>query len=99
MAPEVVRRRNKDHRLDIFSFGATAYEVCTFNLPWEKGTGQQALHHDQPVVNILAARPTINPRLADAISRCLVPDPDQRLQLFDHFLAMTSRLKTEDDPP
>jgi serine/threonine-protein kinase len=98
MAPEVVRRRNTDHRLDIFSFGATAYEVCTFTLPWEKGTGQHALSHDQPV-DITAARPTINPRLAEAISRCLAPDPEKRLPLFDRFLVMTNRLKTEDDPP
>jgi eukaryotic-like serine/threonine-protein kinase len=98
MAPEVVRRRNKDHRLDIFSFGATAFEVCTFSLPWEKGTGEQALHHDQSV-DIVRARPTINPRFAEAITRCLIPDPDKRLQLFDHFLTMTNRLKTEDDPP
>jgi serine/threonine-protein kinase len=98
MAPEVVRRKNKDHRIDIFSFGATAYEVCTFTLPWQKGTGEKALQHEQPI-DIVAARPKINPRLADAITRCLAPDPDQRLQLFDHFLTATARLKTEDDPP
>ena len=98
MAPEVVRRKNKDHRLDIFSFGATAYELCTFNLPWEKGTGERALQHEG-AIDIVAARPTINPRLADAIIRCLAPDPDKRLQLFDHFLGAIVRLKTEDDPP
>jgi serine/threonine-protein kinase len=98
MAPEVVRRKNKDHRLDIFSFGATAYELCTFTLPWEKGTGERALQHEGPI-DLIAARPTINPRLADTITRCLAPDPDQRIQLLDQFLNLTVRLKTEDDPP
>jgi eukaryotic-like serine/threonine-protein kinase len=98
MAPEVVRRKSKDHRIDIFSFGAMAYELCAFKLPWEKGSGQEALLHDQPV-DIVAARPTINPRLADAITRCLAPNPNDRVQLFDHFLAMIAKLKTEDDPP
>ena len=34
MAPEVVRRRATDHRLDIFSLGVTCYQLCTFELPW-----------------------------------------------------------------
>ena len=34
MAPEVVRRKQSDKRLDVFSFGVTAYEICTLDLPW-----------------------------------------------------------------
>ena len=97
MAPEVVRRRATDHRLDIFSFGATAFEMCAFALPWEKGTGQQAMHHDEQI-DLMSVRPRTNPKLAEAIKRCLVPDPDKRLQLFDHFLNMIAKLKTENDP-
>lgn len=33
MAPEVVRRKQADKRLDVFSFGVTAYELCTFASP------------------------------------------------------------------
>ena len=97
MAPEVVRRRPKDHRIDIFSFGATAYEMLTFTLPWEKGTGQEALLHDKEI-DLLAVRPRTSPKLAEAIKRCLIADPDKRIQLFDHFLTLIAKLKTENDP-
>lgn len=40
MAPEVVRRRQADNRLDIFSFGITAYEICTLASPWPRHHGQ-----------------------------------------------------------
>src|SRR5579859_7139599 len=33
MAPELVRRKKADHRLDIFAFGVTLYELFTFELP------------------------------------------------------------------
>jgi eukaryotic-like serine/threonine-protein kinase len=97
MAPEVVRRRAKDWRIDVFSFGAMAYEMLTFKLPWERGHGQAALQHD-PTIDVLAERPQTNRRLAEVIARCLAPDPEQRVYSFDQFLLMTAKLKTEDDP-
>ena len=45
MAPEVVRRRATSTRLDVFSFGVTAYELCAFALPWPKGQGKEAMVH------------------------------------------------------
>jgi serine/threonine protein kinase len=42
MAPEVVRRRQADRRLDVFSFGVTAYEICTLDLPWPRGPSGKA---------------------------------------------------------
>ncbi len=45
MAPEVVRRRPTSTRLDIFSFGVTAFELCAFELPWPRGTGVAAMTH------------------------------------------------------
>lgn len=98
MAPEVVRRRKNDTRLDIFSFGATAFEICTFDMPWPRGsTGQAALAHDQ-AIDITTLRPRIQPRLADAISRALIADPDERLATMDKFLTLIGDLKTEDLP-
>ena len=53
MAPELVRRRPTDQRLDVFAFGVTAYEFCTFELPWLRGTtGMAAMAHDQPPTDI-----------------------------------------------
>lgn len=37
MAPELIRREPKDERLDIFAFGALAFELLTNRLPYEGG--------------------------------------------------------------
>ena len=48
MAPEIVRRRPTDKRVDVFSFGVTAYRLLTFEHPWGSTdmTGTAALAHD-----------------------------------------------------
>ena len=46
MAPEVVRRKPTDQRLDIFAFGVSMYELFAFDLPWQRGDdGQAAMAH------------------------------------------------------
>lgn len=88
MAPEVVRRRQADKRLDIFSFGVTAYEICTLDLPWPRGTsGKAALAHDSPPANIREHWPEIPGPLAEAIMACVAADPAQRPETLDAFLA------------
>lgn len=94
MAPEVVRRRQADKRLDIFSFGITAYEICAGRSPWPKGsTGKAALAHDSPPTDIREAWPEIPPAAASAIMACLAADPEGRPPSMDRFLALFSGAK------
>jgi serine/threonine protein kinase len=97
MAPEVVRRRATSPRLDIFSFGVTAYELCAFALPWPKGQGKEAMTHgtEQPTP-LTHYRPRINPRLAEAITACLAADPKERPGSMDEFLKSIKGIKHED---
>lgn len=97
MAPELVKRQRTDPRIDIFSFGVTAFELCTFDLPWERGsTGQAAMSHaTHEPRDIRLARPKLNPQLAQAIMRCVDRDPEQRPSL-DQFLKMISKVQHED---
>ena len=89
MAPELVRRRATDRRLDVFAFGVMAYEFCTFELPWRRGTdGMAAMTHDQPPVDIYQFRPHINPQLAKAIHTCIEPDVSKRCPSIEAFLRM-----------
>jgi len=48
MAPEIVRRKTTDLRVDIFALGVTAYQMWTFDFPWPSSdaTGTGALQHD-----------------------------------------------------
>ncbi len=97
MAPELVRRFATDHRLDVFAFGVTAYEICTNQLPWPRGsTGLAALAHEQPPTDIRTYRPQISPELARAIHACVEPDLKKRCPSMQDFLRMIRRLKHED---
>lgn len=94
MAPEVVRRRQADKRLDVFSFGVTAYEICTLEHPWPKSTGNHAgnvaLSHDSPPTDIRSRWPEIPEPLAAAVMACIAADPDKRPATMERFLATIS---------
>jgi serine/threonine-protein kinase len=97
MAPELVRRLKTDHRLDVFSFGVTAYEICTFELPWQRGTdGLAAMSHSKPPVDIREYRPSIHPRLAKAIHSCIEPDVGKRCDSMVRFLRAIREVEHED---
>lgn len=93
MAPEVVRRRQADKRLDIFSFGVTAYEIATLAAPWPRGkTGMAALAHDSPPTPIEEHWPEIPPPLATAIMACLAADSAKRPESMQVFLKMIEKV-------
>jgi len=99
MAPEVVRRKPTDHRLDIFAFGVSMYEMFAFELPWQRSTGDglAAMSHGQsapPPLEKFYSR--IHPVLNNAISECLKPDPEQRTQSMKQFLSSIASVRHED---
>ena len=98
MAPEVVRRKPTDQRLDIFSFGVSMYEMFAFELPWHRGSGDglAAMGHGQsdptPLANLC---PWIHPKLAATIHKCLITEPSARLQSMKQFLSEISSVRSE----
>jgi serine/threonine-protein kinase len=90
MAPEVVRRRQADRRLDIFSLGVTGYEICTSRLPWGggSGAGTAALAHDSPPDDIRQLWPEIPQPLAAALHACIAADPAARPATTEAFLRL-----------
>ncbi|MFO7906760.1 MAG: serine/threonine-protein kinase [Pirellulaceae bacterium] len=100
MAPEVIRRRWTDQRLDIFAMGISAYQICTFELPWPitEITGQAALAHDtQEPCDIRQLYPALNEQLARAIMRCIQPNPDDRPQTVERFLRSIRGVKSDEE--
>ncbi len=78
MAPEVVRRRQADHRLDIFSFGVSAYEILTNEPPWPRGgSGHAAMRSTEPN-DIREYWQEIPEALARLVMSCLSADPEGR---------------------
>lgn len=101
MAPEVVRRRWTDHRLDIFSLGVTAYHLCTFELPWPVGdaSGQAALTHDtEAPTDVSEYNPQLNKALAKAITACIASKPDDRPETVEHFLRQIRAVSSDVEP-
>jgi eukaryotic-like serine/threonine-protein kinase len=89
MAPEIVRRKPTDQRVDVFAFGVSAYEICAGELPWLRGTsGMAAMTHDTPPTPILKYRPKLHPELAKAINFCLEAEPAKRCPTIEKFLQM-----------
>ncbi len=41
LAPEIVKRMATDHRVDLFALGVTAFEVFTFEMPWERSVSSE----------------------------------------------------------
>ena len=101
MAPEVVRRRATSQRLDIYAFGASAYELFSFELPWQRGhDGLAAMSHGTKDLPPLQQHcPDIDPRLNRAIMSCLATDPAQRPSSMDAFLRMIWQVKRETKDP
>lgn len=99
MAPEILRRRSTDHRVDIFSLGVTMYQLCAFELPWPTRdvTAKAAVLHDtKEHVNILEVCPHLNPRLAKLIDQCLAVEPTGRPASCDVLLRALQAVPSED---
>ncbi len=98
MAPEIVRRRATDCRVDIFAFGVTLYRMFAFSYPWGNAdtSGKTALNHDtQKPADILTARPDLNPQLAALIMKCIEPKPDNRPPSMDKVVLALQNIKSE----
>jgi eukaryotic-like serine/threonine-protein kinase len=99
MAPEIVRRRPTDHRVDIFSFGVTAYQLCAFDFPWPSTdtTGRGALQHDtKPPTPILEVVPKLNRTLANVITQCISAEPNNRPQSADQIVATLKKVESDE---
>jgi len=98
MAPEIVRRRSTDRRVDIFALGVTFYRLMTFHHPWpgSETSGKAALQHDtDESVPITKLMPKMNQKLADMIMRAIEPEPSNRFESCDAMLKAISGVEKE----
>ena len=89
MAPELMRRRGADHRVDVFGFGVSAYQLLTGRHPWNatENTAQSALRFDtHDPVDIRTHLPDLSEAVAKAVHGCIQADPEKRLRSLKQFL-------------
>ena len=81
MAPEQLQRQPLDHRVDIFAFGVSAYELLTDCKPFPGDTPDEVLRMQLDRSDFRAPR-QINPEipigLEKVITKCLEREPDRR---------------------
>jgi serine/threonine protein kinase len=81
MAPEQLQREAYDHRVDIFSYGVTAYELLTGQKPFQGETPDEMLRRQLDRSGFSTPRelnPDIPVAVEKSILKCLERDPDKR---------------------
>ncbi|HEU4799453.1 MAG TPA: protein kinase [Gemmatimonadales bacterium] len=82
MAPEQAAGDEVDHRADLYSFGAMAYEMLAGQPPFQAASAARlvAAHMMETPADIRTLRPDLNPLLADVVMACLAKNPGDRPQ-------------------
>jgi serine/threonine protein kinase len=96
MSPEQAQGKRVDARSDIFAFGALLYEMITGRKAFE---GESALETLTAILRddvkpVAELAPGIPPELANAITRALRKNPDERWQTMDELYGVLSSLRT-----
>ena len=97
MAPEqAMGEPGVDHRADIYSIGAMAYELLAGRPPFIGPTAQAVLvaHVTEAPQPLAGLRPTVPPALADLVMRCLAKDPKDRPGSAEEMLHVLEGLNT-----
>jgi serine/threonine-protein kinase len=94
MAPEQLKGEPFDHRVDIFAFGVSAYELLTNYKPFEGETPTEIVAAQSDRAKLVPPRqhnPEIPARLEAALLRCLEFDPNKRygfMSMLNHDLKL-----------
>jgi serine/threonine-protein kinase len=100
MAPEqVAADPNADHRIDIYSFGAMAYELLTGAPPFHGRPPHAVLsaHLTEQPAPLETRAPDVPPALAALVMKCLAKSPGERPQTADEVVRALERVDLSGD--
>ncbi|MBS2018278.1 MAG: protein kinase [Deltaproteobacteria bacterium] len=80
MAPEQIKTRDVDQRVDLYALGATMYFALSGKLPFEAPNvhGMLLAITEQRATPLAAVDPTIDPRMSALVERAMSKDPAGR---------------------
>ncbi|MDW8244175.1 MAG: serine/threonine-protein kinase [Thermogemmata sp.] len=99
LAPEIIRRRPIDNRVDLFALGVTAYEIFLNQLPWERAlTSEENLLRriNLPPRHPKDLKPDIEDDLAELLFKSIAKDPQDRFPSANAFKEALLSLKRQD---
>ena len=88
LPPELIRRQQTDHRVDLFALGVTAFEVFTGTLPWERATSSEETlrrHMSWPPRDPREVKPDLPEPLARLLEKAVARDREMRFQTATEF--------------
>src|SRR5580692_5185606 len=100
MSPEQVAGKPLDVRTDLFSLGATLYEMATGRMPFARettGATFGAILHEAPI-SVTELNPKVLPRLQEIIDKSLEKDRNLRYQHASEIRSDLQRLKRDSEP-
>jgi serine/threonine protein kinase len=82
LAPELIRRRATDHRVDLFALGVTAYNLFTLDMPWERAASIQVLisKMSHPGKDPRESCPSMDDATRRFLMRAIEREPQDRFQ-------------------
>jgi eukaryotic-like serine/threonine-protein kinase len=101
MSPEQIRGEMLDGRADIYSYGASLFELTTYRTPFRAASQQELLQKhilEKPVAPI-ALVPDLTQEFSDLVLKCLAKKPDDRFQTFHDVLKALNPIKVYKNYP
>lgn len=99
LAPEIIKRRPIDHRVDLFALGVTAWEVFLGTLPWERSPSSEETFRrrlNTPPRDPKDVKPGIEPDLAKLLLKSIAKEASDRYASATEFKAALQGLKRQD---
>jgi serine/threonine protein kinase len=99
LAPEIIKRKATDHRVDLFALGVTAYEVFTGHLPWERSVSSEETFHRRLNVAPRVAKDLnkgVDARLSEILMKSIAREPADRYPTATAFKDALLKLEKQD---
>jgi serine/threonine protein kinase len=99
LAPEVIKRKATDHRVDTFALGVTAFELFTGALPWERAPSSEETlrrHLNSPARDPKDLNPKLDDDLGELLRKAVDRDPAARFATATAFKDALLKLDRQD---
>lgn len=99
LAPEIIKRRTTDHRVDLFALGVTAFELFTGALPWERTPSSEETlrrHLNTPARNPKDLKPDLDDDLCAVLTKSVDRDVMSRYPSATAFKEALLKLDRQD---